>query len=175
MRAGGALRQFPLVAEQVVEVVVAPLGGRRGPGAFQAAGDRVAAFAAAKFVLPAEALLLDGGALGFGADILARIGSAVGFAEGVPAGNERNGLLVIHRHASERLADVPRRGDRIGLSIGPFRIHVNQAHLNRAERILELDDRRCSARPPATCLRVPSRCPLPAPRRPRARRRNRRS
>jgi hypothetical protein len=61
MRAGRALGQFPFVAEQVLEEVVAPLRGRGGPGDFQAAGDRVAAFAGAKAVLPAQALLLEAG------------------------------------------------------------------------------------------------------------------
>src|SRR5258708_6521847 len=138
MRAGRALRQFPLMAEQRIEEPVVPLYRARGPCAFQAAGDRVGAFAAAEGVCPAQALLLNGGALRFGADIFSRIGSAVGFAERVPAGNERNGLLVIHRHASERLADIACRGDWIGLSIGPLRIHINQSHLNSGERIIEL-------------------------------------
>ena len=62
----------------------------------------------------------------------------MGFAERVPAGYERNGLLVIHRHAGERLSDIPRRSDWIRLSIGPLRIHVNQAHLNSGERILKI-------------------------------------
>ena len=56
--AGRALRQFPFVAEQVLEEVVAPLRRRRGPGDFRAAADRVIALAAAEAALPAEALLL---------------------------------------------------------------------------------------------------------------------
>ena len=135
---GGALREFPFIAEQVFEVVVVPLHRVGGPCAFQAAGDRVDAFAAAKGVLPAEALLFDASPLGFGTDILARIGSAVALAEGVSAGDERHRLLVIHGHAGERLPDVPCRSDRIRLAIGPFRIHVDQAHLNSGERIVEL-------------------------------------
>src|ERR1035437_5496113 len=113
MRPGRALSQFPFVAEQVLEEVVAPLGRRRAPSNFQAAADGVIPFAAAIGVVPTQALLLDGGGLGYGADILVRISSAVGFAEGVAAGNQRNGLLVIHRHASERFADVPCRGKGI--------------------------------------------------------------
>src|ERR1035437_5515693 len=95
MRTGRALGQFPFVAEQVPEEVVAPLRWRRGPDDFQAAGDRVGAVAVAISVLPAQALLLDRGALGFGTDILARIGSAVGLSERVPAGDEGHCLLVI--------------------------------------------------------------------------------
>src|SRR5262249_24105288 len=130
--------EFPLIAEQVFQVVVVPLHRVSGPCSLQPAGDRVCAVAVAIVVFPAQPLLLDTGALWFGADILWRRGSAVGFAKRVPAGNERHGLLVVHRHAAESLADIPRRGDWIRLLIGPFRIHVNQAHLNSAERIGEL-------------------------------------
>ncbi len=68
MRTGRALGQFPFVAEQVLEEVVAPLRWRRGPDDFQAAADRVTPFARAKFALPAEALLLDAGGFRLWAD-----------------------------------------------------------------------------------------------------------
>src|SRR5204863_6912520 len=122
---------------------------------FQTAGDGVGAFAALEGVCPAETQLLNGRALRFGADIFARIGSAVGLAERVPAGNERNGLLVIHRHASERFADIARRGDWVGLSIGPLRIHVNQSHLNSGERIIELTIAAVALVPQPGALRPP--------------------
>src|ERR1700735_3587603 len=35
-----------------------------------------------------------------------RIAGAVGLAERVPAGDQRDGLFVVHRHAEECLADV---------------------------------------------------------------------
>ena len=136
--AGRALRQLPFEAEQVLEEVVAPFRRRRGPDDLEAAGDRVIAFAGAEFVLPAEALIFDRRAFGFGADIDLRVRRAVGLAEGVAAGDQRDGFLVVHRHALERFADVPRRGDRIRLAVRPFRIDVDQAHLHRAERILQL-------------------------------------
>src|ERR1035438_5016548 len=104
----------------------------------QAAADRVIPFARAKFVLPAEALSFDAGGFRHWADILVRIGSAVGFPESVTAGNERNGLLVIHRHAGESLSDIPCRSDWIRLSIRPFRIHIDQTHLHGSERILKI-------------------------------------
>ena len=103
----GTLRQLPLVAEQVVEVIVVPLHRVGCPCAFQAAGDRIGAFAAAKAALPAQALLLDAGSLGFGTDVAGPDRSTMGFAKRVSAGNERNRLLVIHRHAAERLSNVP--------------------------------------------------------------------
>src|SRR5688572_30053694 len=82
VRAGGALGQLPLVAEQVPEKVVAPLRRRCAPGDFDAAGDRVGALARAELVLPAEALLRDAGCLRFRADIRCRPG-AMGLAKRV--------------------------------------------------------------------------------------------
>ena len=114
------------------------VAGGGGPGALQPAGDRIAGAAGAEAVLPAEALLFQGRTLGFGTDVRVRIGSTMGLAEGVSAGNERNRLLVVHRHAAERLSNVPARGERIRVAVRPLRIHVDQAHLNGAERMLQL-------------------------------------
>src|SRR5271168_1426702 len=85
-RAGRALRQFPFVLEQVVEEVIAPLRRRLRPGDFRAAGDGVSADAGAVLALPAEALILDGGAFRLRTDER-RIARAVGLAEGVAAGD----------------------------------------------------------------------------------------
>src|SRR5580704_7524777 len=104
MRSSGTLRQLPFVAEQVGEEVVAPLRWRRGPNYFEAAADRVTTMAFAKFILPPEALILNVGAFWFVAHILSWNAGAVGLSETVTAGNERNGFLIIHRHASEGLA-----------------------------------------------------------------------
>jgi len=93
---------------------------------------------AAIAALPAEALLFGVGALRFGTDVLAGIGSAVRFTEGVTSGDQGNRLLVVHRHAGECLANVARGGERIRLAIRPFGIHVDQAHLHRAEWVGEL-------------------------------------
>ena len=138
VRAGRALREFPFVAEQVLEEVVAPLRRRGGPGDFQAAGDRVAALAGAEVVLPAEALLLEAGRLRAPAHNVRRRGGAVGLAEGVAAGDQRDGFLVVHRHAAEGLADVLRRRDRIGIAVRTFRVDVDQPHLHGGERILQV-------------------------------------
>ena len=137
LRAGRALRQLPFVLEQVLEEVVAPLRRRLRPGDFRAAGDGVGAEAGAVLALPAEALILDGAAFRLRAD-QRRIAGAVGLAEGVAAGNQRDGLLVVHRHAEERLADVLGRRDRVRIAVRPFRIDVDQAHLHRAERLRKL-------------------------------------
>ncbi len=55
-----------------------------------------------------------------------------------PPAIERDGLLVVHGHASERLADVLGRGERTWLTIRPLGIDVDEAHLHRTERIREI-------------------------------------
>ena len=137
VRTGRALRQFPFEAEQVPEEIVAPLRGRGGPGDFQAAGDRVAAFAGAEAAFPAEALLLDAGGFGLRPHMGRRAG-AMGLAEGMAARDQGDGFFVIHRHAGKSLADVARRSDRIGIAVRTFGIDVNQAHLHCGERILQV-------------------------------------
>src|ERR1700735_2336437 len=69
MRPGRALRQFPFVAEQVREEVIAPLRRRRGPNDFQAAADSVSTKTFAKFILPSKTLILDVGTFWLGAYI----------------------------------------------------------------------------------------------------------
>ena len=61
VRTGGALGQFPFIAEQVGEIIVAPFRRRRGPDDLQAAGDRVVALARAEPALPAQPLFLKAG------------------------------------------------------------------------------------------------------------------
>src|SRR6185295_14483598 len=107
------------------------------PRAFDAAGNRITGLAAAVFAGPAEALLLEGRALG--ARSAVRVGrGAVRLAEGVPARDQRDGFLVVHRHAREGLADVAARLDRVRVAVGALRIDVDQAHLHRAEGLGEV-------------------------------------
>ena len=117
--------------------MVAPFGRRLRPDDFRTAGDRVRAVARLVTALPAEALILDRAALRRRADER-RIARAMGLAEGVAAGDQRDGFLVVHRHAHEGFADVLRRRDRVRLAVRPLGIDVNQAHLHGAERMLEL-------------------------------------
>ena len=135
--AGRALRHFPLVAEQGVEIAVVPSCRRGRPRALDATCDRIAALAAAEAVLPAESLRLDGGTLGFGTD-MGRVAGAMSFAEGVAASGERDGFLVVHRHPGESLADIAARGDRVRFAVRSFRIDVDQAHLDGSQRNLKL-------------------------------------
>jgi hypothetical protein len=132
-----ALRELPLEAEQVLEEVVVPLGRLGGPGALEAAGDGVDALAGAERVGPAEALLRDVRTLGLRADVGVG-GGAVGLAEGVAAGDERDGLLVVHGHPREGLSDVAGRGDRVRVAVGALGVDVDQAHLDGAQGVVEV-------------------------------------
>ena len=79
----------------------------------------------------------------------------MGLAEGVPAGDQRDRLLVVHRHPAERLADVAGRGECIGVAVGTLRVDVDQAHLDGAERVRPARGRRRTARRRARCPRAP--------------------
>src|SRR3954467_4698159 len=86
---------------------------------------------------PAEALILKSAALRLRSD-QRWIAGAVGFSERVAAGDQGDGLLVVHCHPEERFTDVLGRRDRVGLAVRPLRIDVDQAHLHRAERLRKL-------------------------------------
>src|SRR5207302_3520462 len=108
------------------------------PGALQPAGDGVSPLPGSETAPPAEGLLLEGRTLGLGTDVLGRVAGAVGLAEGVATGDKRDGLLVVHRHASKGVPNVFRRGERIRVAVRPLRIHVDQAHLHIGERLGEV-------------------------------------
>ena len=161
LRAGRALGQLPVVAEQVLEEAAAPRRRRRRPRDLQPARDRVPALAAAEAALPAEALLLERGGLRLGPDVVGGAGS-VGLAEGVAAGDQRDRLLVVHRHPGEGLPDVAGRGEGVGVAVRPLRVDVDEAHLHGAERAGELPvaavalvGEPCVLRPPEGLLRLP--------------------
>jgi hypothetical protein len=137
LRAGRALGELPLVGEERLEEAVVPGDRGRRPGALQPAGDRVLALALAEGVLPAQAHRLDGAALGLRPH-QRRVARAVGLSERVATGDEGDGLLVVHRHAGEGVADVARRRQRIRPAVRPFRVDVDEPHLHGAERPAEL-------------------------------------
>ena len=58
-------------------------------------------------------------------------------AERMAAGDQRNGFIVVHGHAAERVADVAGRSQRIRLAAGTFRVDVDETHLNRCKRVLQ--------------------------------------
>jgi hypothetical protein len=56
----------------------------------------------------------------------------------VATDDERDRLLVIHRHAVEGVSNVLGGSQRIRVAAGPLGVHVDQAHLHRGERICEV-------------------------------------
>ena len=137
LRACRATCQCPVVREQSIEVGVVPCRRGGGPCALDAAGRGVRALAGTEAVLPTEAHLLDRRALGFGTHER-RVTGTVRLAEGVATGDECDGFLVIHGHASKRLPDVPSRCERVGDSVRTFRVYVDQTHLHGTEWVGEV-------------------------------------
>ena len=85
---------------------------------------------------PAEPLVGEAGRLGLG-PVELRLGRAVHLAEGVATDDQRDGLLVVHRHAAERLADVLGRLLRVRDPVGALGVDVDQAHLDGGQRVVE--------------------------------------
>ena len=140
VRARGASHQLIVMVEQHVEIAHVPADRRRRPRALDAGGDRVVAHAGAVLGHPAKAHMRDVGTFRVLAD-LGRIARAMRLAEGMPARGERGGLLVVHRHPRERLAHVARRAHRVRTAARPFRVHIDEAMLDRGERIFEREPR----------------------------------
>src|ERR1700756_1186423 len=137
MRATRALRQFPVILEEVLKIVVAPFCRRAGPCDFEAASDGVARYAGGVGACPTETLLLNRRALRLSAQLGAGAGS-VSLAEGVTAGDQSDGFFVVHRHPRERLTNILGCLDRIGNTFRAFRIDINEAHRGGAEWTREI-------------------------------------
>ena len=137
MRSGRALGQLPLEVEQVFEEVVGPLGRRLAPDDFEAGGDGVRARSGLEPAAPAQALIFDHGAFRVRAQQRG-IACTVGLAEGVATGDQRNGFVVIHRHAGEGFTNVDGGSFRVRVAVRAFRIHVDQTHLHGAEAGVQL-------------------------------------
>ena len=137
VRAGRTLGEFPFVAEQHIEIAVVPFRRVRFPRAFDTAGGGMNALARTECVDPAQALGFDRCGFGFRSDQF-RIAGTVCFTEGVTTSDQCDGFLIVHRHATEGLAYVATGGDRIGFSVGAFRVHVDEPHLYRGQRLSSL-------------------------------------
>ena len=152
MRAGRALREFPLVAEQVLEVVVAPLRRRRGPGDFQAAGDRVSALAGAEFVRPAQALLVDARPLRAPAPRLDSAAAPWVLPKVWPPAMSAtvSSSFIAMRLKVSRISRAAAIGS--GLPFGPSRVDVNQPHLHGSQADSRDPGRRSSACRASHCV-----------------------
>src|SRR6202035_1426090 len=118
--AAWALGRFPLVLEQVFEVIVTPFRRRASPGDLQAARNCVTCDTGGVGARPAEALLLNRRAFRFFTEVGAGPGS-VGFSKGVTACDQSDGFFIVHRHPRESLADILRCRNRIWLAFWALR------------------------------------------------------
>ena len=59
-------------------------------------------------------------------------------AERVTTRDQGDRLVIVHRHPAEGFANVARSGHRIGDAVGPFGVDIDQTHLNRGERVLQV-------------------------------------
>ena len=62
-----------------------------------------------------------------------------------PPRRQRDGFLVVHRHAREGFADVLAGRDRVRLAVGAFGVDVDQAHLHGGQGIFEVAFARIAA------------------------------
>jgi len=134
---GRTLLQLPLIIEQQMEVAVVPACRMRGPGTLDAAGHGVATDAARGLVEPAQALILDPGALGLRSQQLG-VTVAMRLADRMTAGGQGDGLLVVHRHAREGHAHIMGGLERIGPAVDTLGVDVDQTHHHRRQRVVEV-------------------------------------
>ena len=133
----GGLCQFPLIAEQHVEIAVVPDGRVRRPCTFQTGCDCVVAFAGLERAHPTQTLLGDACGFRLGADKCG-VARTVALTECVTACDQRNCFFIVHRHTAERVTDVVGCGLRIGVTVRTFRVHIDQAHLNSGQRVFQI-------------------------------------
>ena len=114
----------PFIFKQVLEEVVAPLGGRLRPDHFQTGGDGIRTCAAAVAGVPAQALGFQWGGFRLGADV-AGFGGAVGFAQRMAAGDQGDNLFIVHRHIAEGGANGRCGGQRLAAGVRSFRVDVD--------------------------------------------------
>mmetsp|Transcript_4536 Transcript_4536/g.10905 ORF Transcript_4536/g.10905 Transcript_4536/m.10905 type:complete len:217 (-) Transcript_4536:206-856(-) len=62
-------------------------------------------------------------------------------SECVPSSDQRNRLLVIHRHPAECRANVTSSIQSVAIAIRPFWIYIDQTHLDCAKRLLQVSRR----------------------------------
>jgi len=123
----------PLIFEQVLEEIVAPLGRRLRPHNFQTGSNCVCARAATVAAGPAQALRFNRRGFWICPNVRCRC-CAVGFAQRMAAANQRHGFFVVHPHVTEGRANSRCRRKRFAAMVRPFRVHIDKAHFCCAQR-----------------------------------------
>src|SRR5581483_6754723 len=114
----------PFVLEEIVEIQIAPAGRRLRPRTLETARDGGGAVTVFERVAPTAILFFNAGTGRTKADVLLGICGTVRFAEGMAAGDQRDRLFVVHRHARKRLPDVSSGSNRIRIAVRTFGIDV---------------------------------------------------
>jgi len=58
--------------------------------------------------------------------------------KGVAAGNQSNGLLIVHAHPSKGGPDIEGRGDRVRAGVRALGVHVDETHVRGRQGLLEV-------------------------------------
>ena len=123
----------PLIFEQVLEEIVAPLGRSLRPDNFQTRSDGICTRAAAVAAGPAQALRFNWCRF----RIRTNMGCwccTVGFAQRMTTTNQRDSFFVVHSHVTEGRANSRCRRKRFAAMVRPFRVHIDKAHFGCAQR-----------------------------------------
>ena len=134
---GRRFHQFIFVFEQQAKIVFRPFERRVGPSALDPGGRDMALCNLFGIRRPSKTHEMQILPLRCRAELVWRY-RAMAFTKSVTASSQCNGFRVVHRHPAKGFANVARHALHIvGIAPRTFRIDVNQAHLNRRERILE--------------------------------------
>ena len=82
--------------------------------------------------MPAQTLRFQRRGFRLGADVAGFCG-AVGFAQRMAAGDQRDDLFIVHRHIAEGGANGRRGGQRLAAGVRTFRVDINQTHFGGAD------------------------------------------
>ena len=134
MRTSRAFGELPVIFKKQLKIAIIPFGRIGRPRPFNSAGRGVAAFSSAIAVCPSEAHLMNRGAFRLCSDKL-RVTGAVRFTKSMAAGDQRDSLFIIHRHASECFTDILCAQHRVWICVWTLWVDINQPHLHCSKRI----------------------------------------
>ena len=108
-----------------------------GPGTFKTAGHGIPANPPAGFIEPAQALIFHLCAFGGRAQQFS-VAVTMRFTHGMTACGQGYGFFIIHCHSGEGYAYIFGGSERVGFTINPFRIDVDQPHHDGCQRIFQI-------------------------------------
>ena len=106
------------------------------PRAFNARCKGIARFAVLTRIGPAKSLGFDPGSFWFNADLTMST-ATMGLADGMAAASQCSSFFVIHSHPGEGLTNMQSGPRRVWSSVHAFGVDIDEAHVNRGERVLQ--------------------------------------